>query len=204
MGERLFPIFCLGCGAEGGWLCPVCILKPELLKQPLDTKKTDLDGVFSLFPYNDPLIARLIKKLKYQGALDVAEIFDFYLRRFLERQALPAAVIVPIPLARPRYVERGFNQSELIAKSLAEAGDLLLDTKRLRRVRVTKPQTGLGGVEREDNLAGAFAARGRFDDEAVILVDDVFTTGSTLQEAARACRAAGAVQVWGLTIAREL
>ncbi len=203
MGERLFPIFCLGCGSEGNWLCSACLLKPETLERPLDTKKTNLDGVFSLFAYSEPLVAKLIKKLKYHGAVDVLEIFDFYLERFLARHTLPVAVLVPIPLHRRRYLQRGFNQSELIANSWSRLAERPLAIRSLRRVRATQPQAGLGGVEREDNVAGAFAVRGRLDGEAIILVDDVFTTGSTLQEAARVCRAAGAAQVWGLTIARE-
>jgi predicted amidophosphoribosyltransferase len=147
LGERLFPVFCLGCGEEGGWLCRACLSRPVMLANPLYEKVPYVEGVFSVFAYREELIAKFIKKLKYDGASDVMEVFDFYLEKFLAGRSLPVGVIVPVPLHRQRLVQRGFNQSELIARSLARLSGLTFEDK-LKRVKKTLPQVGLSGEVR--------------------------------------------------------
>jgi len=128
-----------------------------------------------------------------------------------EGSEFDSPLIVPVPLHASRRRERGFNQSELLARGLVRAlrrqnGGAAPQVARgcLRRKRATPPQTGLSVAARRENLRGAFEVvkpdevRGR----AIVLVDDVMTTGATLSACARALKRAGAAQVMGLTLAR--
>jgi ComF family protein len=111
-------------------------------------------------------------------------------------------VLLPVPLARTREQERGFNQAALVAERLAERSCLPVRPGWLVRVRPTAPQSELSSAERRANVRGAFAAAPAVAGRSVIVVDDVLTTGATAAECARALRAAGAARVGVLTVAR--
>ena len=113
-------------------------------------------------------------------------------------------MLVPVPLHEDRLRERGYNQSALLARAMADGEPALpVDEESLVRIRATASQTTLNRVERRANMAGAFACRdGRLAGKRVLLIDDVCTTGATLEACAVACRAAGAASVWGLTLTR--
>jgi ComF family protein len=161
---------------------------------------------FSLGPYEGGLRA-VIHELKFHGRRRVAE-------RLAERiAAAPGstgvltaeAVLVPVPLHPRRRRERGFNQSELLARALARRCPFLtVAADALVRRKETPPQTGLSAAARRSNVAGAFAVRrrSRVDGRVVVLVDDVVTTGATARACARALREAGAFEVRLLTAAR--
>jgi len=108
-----------------------------------------------------------------------------------------------VPLHRRRYAWRGFNQAEILARFWSSALGINMDRRLLYRRRNTKMQVKLNGEERRKNLLGAFAVRGALPAKRIILIDDVFTTGSTLQECARVLKLAGAVEVWGAALARD-
>lgn len=114
-------------------------------------------------------------------------------------------ILIPIPLAKKRQKERGFNQSEEIGKELSKFLKIPLVNNALIKVRETLPQVELSGKEREENIKGAFWCRDEnmVKNKTIFLVDDVFTTGSTMEEAARVLKEAGAKKVWGITVARE-
>jgi len=150
-------------------------------------------------------VTQLVQALKYEGALAHARVLGTRIANAAgpALSALPChdapPLIVPMPLHPSRLVERGFNQSREIARVVARRLDLRLAESALQRTRATAPQVGLARIERAGNLCGAFAADGRVvAGRAVILLDDVVTTGSTAAEAARALLAARAisVQVW--------
>jgi ComF family protein len=117
---------------------------------------------------------------------------------------LPATVdaLVPVPLARRRESERGFNQAGLIAERLARRLGRPVRPRWLRRVRPTTPQTDLGAEARRANVRDAFVASPRVAGRALVLIDDVYTTGATAGECARTLKAAGARAVGVLTVAR--
>jgi ComF family protein len=110
--------------------------------------------------------------------------------------------VVPVPLARDREWERGFNQAALLAERIAKRLDVPIRAGWLARQRATKPQSDLPAAERSANVRGAFRAAPAVADRHVLLVDDVLTTGATLGECARALRAAGARRIGALTVAR--
>ncbi|MBL8308923.1 MAG: ComF family protein [Burkholderiales bacterium] len=125
--------------------------------------------------------------------------------------ATERVTLVPVPLAPDRLAERGYNQATLIAQELAHrfrgadgAPALSVDANAALRIRETAVQQRLNWVERRRNVRGAFAATRSFTGEAVVLIDDVLTTGATLNELARVLTAAGAAQVDALVLARVL
>lgn len=112
-------------------------------------------------------------------------------------------IIVPVALHRDRRRERGFNQATLLARELSELVNVPMDEKTLERHRATASQVGLDFEQRRNNVRDAFrCTKTRFRDERVVLVDDVFTSGSTLEACAVALYEAGASSVQALTVAR--
>ena len=121
-----------------------------------------------------------------------------------EEELLKSTRIVPVPLHRTRKRERGFNQAEVLAKELAELARIPLDRDSLRRTRFTLPQTGLSPSARRKNVRGAFDVRGsQLRGHTVLLVDDVMTTGATVNACARSLKQSGVKEVFVLTPARS-
>lgn len=151
--------------------------------------------------YDEPLDG-LIRGLKYHGQLPAGRVLGEVLARELARRHVTADVLIPMPLHPRRLRERGFNQATEIARRLAARGGIPLRGRRLQRVRETAPQSGLGRAERRRNMRGAFRVAAPVAGQRVALVDDVVTTGSSTEEAARALLRAGAREVVVWTVAR--
>jgi ComF family protein len=210
---RLFlPLECLGCNAEGDWICSDCLAQTALTRPTICVvcgkagqdglcdscrQSTKLDGAVSLLPYHFQPIQRLIRAVKFAGQFDGLLFFAHHFRREIERR-LPVGswAMVPIPLSKERQRQRGFNQSLLLSEQL-DLGELWLG---LDRVRHTSAQAELTASERAKNVRGAFVARAPAP-QNVILIDDVVTTGATVREAARALKRAGSQTIWVITIA---
>jgi ComF family protein len=154
----------------------------------------------------------VVHQLKYQGRLALAPAMGRMLGEAYRRywSECPVDGVLPIPLHRRRLRRRGFNQADVLLRSwlkdAAAAGQPgpARGARILERIRATPPQTGLKRSERRRNIRGAFrvAAHGEIENRRLLLVDDVFTTGATVEEAARVLRAAGAASVDVLTLAR--
>jgi predicted amidophosphoribosyltransferase len=142
---------------------------------------------------------RAVHLLKYEGWWRLSEAMATPMRRLLSAGA--PVTLIPIPLGATRQRARGYNQSGVLARALGLLLGVPVVERALRRRRDTATQTALTPEERRANLSGAFVAVGKPPDGAV-LVDDVFTTGATLVEAANALLAAGAPLVEGVTFAR--
>ena len=145
--------------------------------------------------------------LKYQGADYVASYMgDVMAHRFGMLPELTGVnLVIPVPLFPARLKKRGYNQSKLLARAFCQKTGLTLDTQSLVRVRDTGSQTKLGRPERVKNMSGAFAVKNpaAVKGKTVLLIDDVATTGSTLEACAQALRMAGAKRVLAFTFARE-
>jgi len=157
------------------------------------------DFARSALIFNDPF-REVIHHFKYFDRVSLAYPLGALLRECLDREAFQGRVVAPVPLHRKRERRRGFNQAELIAESL-KATNKRVDLQLLRRRKNTPSQTGLSRSQRALNLAGAFEVRGRAP-ECVIVIDDVYTTGSTLHEIAKTLKRAGTERVEVLTVAR--
>jgi len=147
-------------------------------------------------------LRRLIHLLKYDKMRPLARPLAACMAKRLGELG-PVDVIVPVPLFVLRKWRRGFNQADVLARALSQESGIPWSRRILRRVRATPPQVGLSHRQRRLNLAGAFAVRGEaVRGRNVLLVDDVMTTGATLDACARVLKAAGAARVTGLTAAR--
>lgn len=149
-----------------------------------------------------------ILALKYRGRLELAPSLARYLRALTMTVPWPAILrrldgIVPVPLHKDRLLERGYNQAKLLAAGLGvETATPVLDNA-IERVQATRTQVGLSPSVRAENVRGKFKANSvMVTGKALLLVDDVFTTGATMRESAAALRVAGADSVYGLALAR--
>jgi ComF family protein len=165
------------------------------------------DRARSYAAYNDAMRAA-VTLLKYEGVTRLGKWFAAGLRETLAREPdnFQADVVVPVPLHPLRMRERGYNQAELIARPLAKCLRLPLKTYLLVRSRPRPDKLLLSRSERWSSVRGAYATRPgeRVDKLRILLVDDVFTTGATLDACSRALRNAGGAVIYGLTVARVL
>ena len=173
--------------------CGACRRKPPAFSQ-----------AWSLFPYQSPLKEAIIL-FKYRG--------KHSLTKPLLQSMIPALptlppfdVLMPVPLHPQRLQEREYNQSLLLAHGLSQHLQIPLILSCLLRIKATVPQTSLSRTERLTNLHRAFAIddANRIQGQRILLIDDVFTTGTTLHECAKTLRNAGSGPVYGLTLARML
>ncbi|TAH61250.1 MAG: ComF family protein [Gottschalkiaceae bacterium] len=160
---------------------------------------------------------RAISSLEYRGVLrdtihkykfeDKAYMYkafgELMLRTVLNENIMPIDIIVPVPLHRRRKAERGYNQSELLAKYLSQNLDIPLDKQNIKRIKRTNIQNKLDRLERQKNLKDAFKVedKGVFKNKRVLLVDDIFTTGATVNECSRVIKECGSNEIIVITIA---
>jgi len=154
----------------------------------------------------DGVVRQAIHQLKYRNLRALAMPLSELLKDYLATNPLPGQVLVPVPLHQKRIRERGYNQSSLLAHKLGKLINLPIVDDCLIRLRPTPPQTKTSTVvERQSNVANAFSCRDhRLRDKQVLLIDDVSTSGATLDACAVTLKAAGATSVWGLVLAREI
>jgi ComF family protein len=228
--DVLFPIYCLQCGREGEWLCENCWQKMRLkfslvLKCPICSKLNHtgepcescrrgsfLDKEIGFLKYREEsLIGQLLRQFKYYYAEDIDEIWkkvlyhgmgDFF--ALTEMFDLFEYTVVPVPLHRRRFCERGFNQAEIIANIFSTTAGGLSVSKNLKRIKNTEQQAKLNWLARKENMHEAFVWTGEMNYKKIFLVDDVFTTGATMQECAQVLKTAGAEKVTGITLARAV
>lgn len=204
--DFIFPQKCVSCKKNGKYVCEKCVLK--IKKGKVLYKKGEFEKVFILFEHNS-VVRDLILKLKYKyisdlsdeiGSLCIQEINNLNLKN-------ENFVIIPIPLHKIKLKKRGFNQSEIIAKKISKKLNWELNTKLLIRNKNTKQQALLSKIQREKNIQNAFAINlnfNNFKNKKFLLFDDVWTTGSTMNEAAKELKKAGVNKIYGMTIAGRL
>lgn len=200
--DSIFPPYCLNCSKQGSWLCNKCNLKlqPSLTQCYVCRKvskgyKTH-ERCSSLFHsmfigWNYTKVSKkFMSAFKYQSAYRIIQsITPILFSRLKSNDILKDTLLIPIPLHPSRERSRGFNQAELIAKSLADKFKLEVSTDILRRVKNTKHQAYISKVDRESNIAKAFKVSNvRSGIKKILLIDDVLTTGSTMNEACLALK----------------
>jgi ComF family protein len=220
--DLLFPQWCVGCGREGDYICHACRQLLLTITPPLCPRcgrpqpegvlcpgcvnwQAEIDGIRSPFRF-DGVMRQTIHELKYQNLRAIAVPLAELLHDYLRENPMPGEVLVPVPLHRKRWRERGYNQSTLLARELGRLIGLPVVDDCLVRRQHTPPQARTNSVgERRSNVAGAFnCSDQRLKGKQVLLIDDVATSGATLNACAGALKYAGAVSVWGLVMAVEI
>lgn len=219
--DVLFPPRCVGCGEQGVFLCRSCAeAMPRALppRCPLCWRpeprgemcgrclraRPAFAGVRSLYLFQGP-VREAVHAFKYNHLSALARAMAAPMAACEEPDVFSVDLVVPVPLFGRRQRRRGYNQSALLAGEIARLRGLTLAERGLKRLRDTPPQARSVDAEaRRRNVAGAFAGDGRrVEGKRVLLIDDVTTTGATLDACAQALRQAGAASVWALTFARE-
>lgn len=216
--DFLFPKKCLGCGNIGKYFCEDCLTKIKRAENQVCPgcyevsfngkthekcrKKTELTGLYFGFLY-EGMIKRAVRKIKYQQVFSIKmELMDLFMRNF-PREKFQEFVFIPIALHKRRLRERGFNQAEIIAKEICKRANYTFCGNVLKRVKNTKTQTELTRRERQKNIAGAFQIENAEEirGKKIAVIDDVFTSGATLNECAKELKKSGAKEVWGVVVA---
>ena len=201
-------VSCLCCGRTIGehgadGLCAACVRALEALEAQQENRPIDLpegiDFAASVYPYTGHA-KRLIRRLKYGHLRDAAYALGHAMAMLPGGEA---DLLVPVPTTKRRERARGYNQAELLCRVVAQDTGMPM-ARLLTRTDDRRTQTGLSGWSRRRNLKGAMRAEEKAFGLRILLVDDVFTTGSTAEEAARALREAGAVGVGIFTAAKSL
>ncbi|WP_136808084.1 ComF family protein [Desulfosediminicola flagellatus] len=189
---------CQKCGiplinsAGEGHTCGACIRNPP-----------KWDKAISVVSYDKP-VTGLLHRLKYNADTTVLPALKTIVEPFRKSLELSFDLVIPVPLHIERLRKRGLNQAVYLAELLFPDRPEIIEPSLLRRTRKTAPQTGLDGIERRKNLRGAFMIDDRYtiSGKQVCVVDDVFTTGTTLNECSRVLRRAGAESIYVITVAR--
>jgi competence protein ComFC len=221
--DWLFPKECVGCRVEGALLCAGCAAKIAAVDDNLCllcnrnlgafgicetcAESTYLDEIIAACVYKGTTIERAIHCFKFnfveELAAPLANFLALKLRRLNYREKIKKGIIIPIPLHDKRFLERGFNQAELLARALTKQIGGAVYPDILQRVKFTSQQAKLERSARMENIKEAFVCLKPelIADQEVFLIDDVFTSGATMNEAARVLKAAGAKKITGLVIA---
>ncbi|HEU4754386.1 MAG TPA: ComF family protein [Armatimonadota bacterium] len=200
--DLLYPPRCLTCGALAEPFCGGCRSQIE----PVEADRELPHGIHAARSagWHEGPLRTAVLRLKFERKTALARPLGLLLAEQLESAPWKPDALVPVPIHWLRRLERGFNQSELIAEQLSRASGVPVH-RLLRRTRYTLPQVGQSRSHRAENLRGAFALGGRdaLRGARLALVDDVRTTGATLLECTAVLRAAGASRVYALTVTHD-
>ncbi len=221
--DLLFPPRCPACKRSGQILCPTCLATIQPIPAPFCTRCSaplSPQGQCPQCSYHRPAMSGLrvasvyqgalrssIHALKYQGNRRLAAPLGALLAQAYTSYGMQADLLVPVPLHTDREKERGYNQAQLLALECAQHLTLPLNTQLVARTRPTLVQAHLTASERQQNVSGAFACpagdatQRLLARKVIVIIDDVCTTGATLEACAAPLFAAGARAVWGLVLA---
>ena len=222
--DVFFPPRCAGCKKFGSWACEDCLTRIEIIRTPICYKCRRLSDQFKICPscrrhsaltglimygYWQTPLKELVYGFKYYRIRPLADILGNCLTvtatKFFQHPGGAGPVLIPVPLHRGRLWDRGFNQAQLLADYVGHQLAWPVASVLVRR-KFTQPQFGLSKSSRQDNLEGAFCLRAdqktALIGRTVLLVDDIVTTGATLNECAKILKQNGAKEVWGLVLAK--
>ena len=201
----------MNCQREGSFLCEDCQAILDISSSHQEFQTENLSDLYYPLEYKNPLIKNLIKRFKYEPLVKelAKDLTSLIIAHFQLLDPPPNFgggdyVLVPVPLEKRKLKWRGFNQSEEIGKEISKFLNIPLINDILFKIKETLPQVELSEKEREENIKGVFIIRNRkkISGKKILLVDDVYTTGSTMKECAQLLKKAGAKEVIGIVIAR--
>ena len=221
LSRILNPALCLSCGIpvpSSHFICPSCLVALERVDNPccccgLPNRAAGTtcpacrfnpprwDSMTAPLVYSDNT-RKLIHDLKFNEQIHYANAIITHIIQHYQNRCVET--LIPVPLHYTRLLERGFNQSEEIARILSHRLNIPVDTRSLMRVKVTEPQSGLSISKRRQNILKAFRFKPKNSYRSVAIVDDIITTGSTLAEISKVLRRAGITHIEVWSVARAL
>jgi ComF family protein len=206
--EVILPAHCVGCGRAGTYLCDTCLASMEAPLQPTITSDAySFTSATSAFSYGDDIARTAVQRLKFRNLRAIAPAMGAPIAALIHDMSLretPLDSVVPIPLHASRLRERGYNQALLLATTIAFTLQIPLGKDWLTRQRQSGRQVEAPSVAaRQANVKDAFIATSAVANRRIALIDDVMTTGATLEAAAAALMHAGATAVHCYTFAKE-
>jgi competence protein ComFC len=219
--DWLYPPRCAGCGQAGKRWCDHCMESVQVITPPVcpicgEKQQNDqvcarcvrsapaYTAMRSWAAYAGPL-RKAIQRVKFHRDIAMGEILSRPMVAYLKKLDWQFEMVLPVPISLARLAERGYNQVSLLARPIALGLERSYHSHALIKERETRSQVGLSAKERRENVRGAFRADSRVvNGKTVLVIDDITTTGSTLEECAQALVQAGARQVYGLTLARSM
>ena len=210
----IFPPSCGFCDKVGeGYLCQKCkqnIIYSNLYFNQLDlylNSNTFIDKHFYLFSYIGTIREKILQYKFDDKAYLVNTIYEFFMNNeklygFLKKYD----IIIPIPISSSRKRERGYNQSELLARKISKMANIHIETQVLKKAKNNQPQSSLNKEQRRENVKNVYKVQNevKIQNKEILLLDDIYTTGSTANECARMLKQAGCQTVGILTIASDL
>jgi ComF family protein len=230
--DSLFPVFCLSCQKEGFWLCENCLTETKILDFQVcpacedvitnkgflchfcgEARKSQLDGLIAAVSYDDHVARKMVHNFKYRFISDISQpLSKLICRALIRNDAILPDFIVPVPLHPKRLRWRGFNQSLLLAKHISSELSPLMEIEILEileRKYHNAPQMKVKNYqERLENVKDIFDLKSGLDPDLiknknVLLIDDIATTGATLEECAKILKSAGVKKVFAAVVARQ-
>lgn len=229
LSDLIFPVRCIGCGRFGDYVCRGC-LRAISIKKNFEcigckrntslgqtcypcAKINSVDQLLIVADYKNSLVEKILKFLKYKFITDLEQPLSILTRRYLKWLTLDKKfnvfeanpLLIPVPLHPRRFNWRGFNQSELLAKNLADTFQMKIALDIIKRESNAVPQADIKEKEeRLKNLNGIFKFKNenKLIGREILLIDDICTTGATLNECAKVLKANGVSRVIALVIAR--
>lgn len=219
--DWVFPPVCVGCGITGELLCNECKKTIHYLDHglcpvcgyPRFTSKickgcghhvAHYSMIRSVAEYAG-CIKNAIHQLKYQNNLGLGQLFAPMMADLVIQNRWQIDVILPVPLSKSRYSNRGYNQAGILAYPIALLLNVKYDDKVIIRKKETSTQVELNAHERQINIQDAFLVPGKqLAGKNILLVDDVITTGATINDCARAIKSSGAKEVYGISVGRVI
>ena len=206
----IYPPQCGVCGKIGSCLCKKCEIELEKIHIAENRKNTDLqkyyDEVFYHFSYTGIIRDKIIA-YKF---LNQSYLFEMFVKIMLKKKKTfgffeKYDIIIPVPISRKRLYERGYNQSELIAKKISNCLSIKMEKNVLIKVKDNIPQSNLDKKTRKENVKDVYEIRntGIIKNKKILLIDDIYTTGSTVNECSRILKENGAKYIGVMTIAKD-
>jgi len=205
----LFPKFCLSCKKEGNFLCEDCFSILDIYTSHQKMKTQNLDDIYFAVNYENFLVKKLIQSFKYPPLIkelkkELALIIFFHLSLLDRKPNFSSFKVISIPSGKSKLRWRGFNPAQEIAKELSQILNLNFISDGLIKIKENKEQVNLSEKERLENVKGVFGVKNRemIEGKNILLIDDVFTTGATLEEGAKVLKEAGAKKIIGMVVAK--
>lgn len=207
--DIFFPKFCLICKREGFYLCQDCEVLFQISGFHQKHSTQNLKDLYFAVSYQNGFLRHLIKQFKYppfikELAKPLASLIITHFQLMDNKPDLSDFILIPVPQTKKKMKARGFNPAEEIGKELSDFFKIPLSSGCLLKKKETLPQAELSDAERKENVKNSFACNNseKIKGKKILLTDDVYTTGSTMEECAKVLKKSGAKEIIGLSVAR--